>query len=120
MKSKITFDYEQMHYTLEFTAASLKKAEKMKLLQFGKIEETVLNAPEDMFKAAFLANHPTVSDAEKHKIFLALTRRADGEEDNGDDDTDGLVDALVDMINEAVDEITGRGKQGNVKWKVVN
>ena len=121
-KSKIEFDYEGIHYVLEHTAASLKKAERLGLLAFGKLDEMVLSAPENMFKSLFLCNHPTTSDAKKHEIYLALTRTEDGKSETKDDDgeiVDELGSAVISIINEAVDEITGRGKKGNISWKMV-
>ena len=120
-KTKIEFDYDGTHYILEHTAESLKKAEKIGLLQFGKMDEKLLSASEDMFKSLFIKNHPNTSNAKRHEIYLSLNRTDDDSEDTVDDDgeiIDKLSDAVTAIINEAVDEITGRGKKGNVSWKV--
>lgn len=122
-KSKIEFDYNGTHYVLEHTAASLKKAEKLGLLQFGKFDEQILEAPEKMFKSLFVCNHQNVSDGVRHEIYNALTRTADGETATYSEDgeeNDALNEAVAAIINEAVEEIAGRGKKGNIVWKMTN
>lgn len=114
-KSKIEFDYNGTHYVLEHTAASLKKAEKIGLVQFGKIDEQLLVATENMFYSLFICNHPTTPMSVRREIYNALARTTDGMEDTEDD---ALADAVATIVNEAVDEITGRGKKGNLNWKV--
>lgn len=119
--AKIEFDYDGTHYVLEHTADSLKKAEKLGLLKFGKIDEMVLTAGENMFKSLFIKNHPTTSDAKRHEIYMALTRTEEGSRGVCDDDgeiADELGEAVAAIINEAIEEITGRGKKGNVVWKM--
>lgn len=120
-KAKIEFDYDGTHYVLEHTAESLKKAEKLGLLKFGKFDEMILTASENMFKSLFIKNHPTTSDAKRHEIYIALKRTE--EESNGVADeygeiSDELNEAVAEIINEAVEEITGRGKKGNISWKM--
>lgn len=120
-KTKIEFDYDGTHYVLEHTADSLKKAEKLGLLQFGKMDEMLLTASENMFKSLFIRNHPTTSDAKRHEIYMALKRTEEDSNGVADDDgeiADELTDAVAAIINEAVEEITGRGKKGNVNWKM--
>lgn len=122
-KSKIEFDYNGTHYTLEHTAASLKKAEKMGLLQFGKFDEQILEAPEKMFKSLFICHHPNTADSLRHEIYNALTRTEDGKDatySEDGDEVDALTEAVAAIINEAVEEIAGRGKQGNIGWKMTN
>ena len=122
-KSKIEFDYGGTHYVLEHTAASLKKAEKLGLLQFGKMDEQILAAPEKMFKSLFVCNHANVSDSVRHETYCALTRTEDGKDAAYSDDGEevgALTEAVAAIINEAIDEITGRGKKGNVSWRVTN
>lgn len=119
-KTKIEFDYNGKHYKLEYTASSLKKLEKQGV-SFAKLDDMIFSAPEVLFRGAFLANHPTEDRATINKLYKILRRSADDEEAEYDDDgreVDKLTQTLADMIAEAVDEITGRGEQGNLNWKV--
>ena len=123
MKSKrscIEFDYVGRHYKLEFTAQSLKKMEKAGV-KFAKLDEMIFTATETIFWGAFLANHPTITRKETNEIYRALKRTADDSEVEYDDDgneVDALQEALSVMLSEAVDELSGRGKEGNVSWKM--
>ena len=117
-RSTIEFDYGGRHYTLMFTANSLKKMEKAGV-KFAKLDDAVFSATETIFWGAFLANHPTITRKETNEIYKALARTAENEEASYDEDgreVDALQEALGTMLNEAVDELSGRG--GNVSWKM--
>lgn len=119
--TKIEFDYGGDHYCLQFTAASIKKMEEDGF-KFGKMDETILTAPEKLFSGAFIANHKRVPESKRHEIYLALSRTMEGEDpvidDNGRE-VDALTNALAEMLSEAIDDIMGRGEKGNVSWKIV-
>ena len=108
-KTRITFEYEGTPYTLEFTASSLKKMEQSGF-KFGKIDEIILTAPEELFCGAFLANHPFVPKRKRIEIYNELT----AEDENGN----SLNDMIGDMLAEAINEMNTH--QGNVKWTVLN
>lgn len=119
-RTKIEFNYNGKHYCLMYTANSLKKLEKAGV-KFNKLEDMVFTAPEVLFRGAFYANHPAETEKTIHEIYLELKRTADGVEPEYDEDgkeIDLLAQTLGDMIAEAVEEFTGRGKEGNVVWKV--
>ena len=119
-RTKIEFNYNGKHYCLMYTANSLKKLEKAGV-KFNKLEDMVFTAPEVLFRGAFYANHPAETEKTIHEIYLALKRTADGAEPEYDEDgneIDLLAQMLGNMIAEAVEEFTGRGKEGNVDWKV--
>lgn len=117
-KTRIEFEYGGKHYTLEYTANSLKKLERMGV-KFSKLDEMVFSAPEVLFRGAFLARHPSETEAKIHEIYQALKRTAEDEEVEYDDEgneVDALQNALAEMLAEAVEELSGRG--GNASWKV--
>ncbi len=119
-RSSIEFDYNGRHYKLEFTAASLKKMERAGV-KFAKLDDMIFSATETIFWGAFLANHPTVTRKETNEIYRALKRTAEDEDVQYDEDgreVDALQDALAAMLTEAVDELSGRGQEGNVSWKI--
>jgi len=119
-RTKIEFDYGNKHYRLMYTANSLKKLERAGV-KFNKLEDMIFSAPEQLFRGAFYANHPTEDERTIHEIYMALKRTAENDTPEYDEDgheIDKLTQALGNMIAEAVEELTGRGEQGNVVWKV--
>ncbi len=119
-KTRIEFDYGGKHYKLEYTANSLKKLERAGV-KFNKIEDMVFTAPEVLFRGAFYANHPAEKEQTIREIYNSLKRTADDMEKEVDEEgreVDFLMQTVADMISECVDELTGRGEQGNVAWKV--
>lgn len=121
-KTRIEFDYgiPTKHYRLEYTANSLKKLERAGV-KFSKLDEMIFTAPEVIFRGAFYANHPAEKEQTIHDIYKSLKRTADDMPKDVDEDgreVDALMQTLSDMITECVEELTGRGEQGNVGWKV--
>lgn len=118
-KTHIEFDCDDgIHYKLEITAASLKKAEKAGV-KFGQMSDMPFTAPETIFWIACLQNHPTVTQKYATKLYKSLKRTADNREAEFDDDgeeTDGLGEILIQMMNEACEELSGRA--GNRSWSV--
>lgn len=119
-KTKIEFDFDGEHYKLEYTARSLKRLERNGV-KISKLDDMVFSAPEILFRGAFYANHPNVTDRTVTKIYNALKRSSENEEVEYDEDgneVDALTNCLAEMLKEAVDELTGRGEQGNISWKI--
>ena len=117
-KTRIEFDADNVHYRLEMTAASLKKAERSGV-SLKNLSEMPFTAPETVFWIACLANHPTMSQKQATKLFKSLKRTADNMEAEYDDDgeeVDALTEALLRMLDEAAEELSNR--QGNVSWSV--
>ena len=52
MSKKIKFEFDGVPYTLRFTPRSLKRMEK-EGFKFGKMDETLLTSPEELFCGAF-------------------------------------------------------------------
>ena len=65
-----------------------------------------LTMTEDLFKAAFEANHPTVSNRVREAIFSEL-------EESSEDGS--LLECLLEMVNEAREAMTPKG---NAKWRM--
>ncbi len=121
-RTKIEFEYEGKPYRLYYTANTLKRAERNGLLRIGDLEKMVITAPEIIFQGSFLAEHGNVTKSKIGEIYQALKRTAEDSEPSYDDngnEIDALGEALANMLTEAVEELSGRGKQGNVSWKVV-
>ena len=73
-KTKIVFDYNGKHYTLEYTANSLKKLERQGV-NFSKLDDMIFTAPETLFRGAFIANHPAEDRATINKNEATLFNR---------------------------------------------
>ena len=119
-RTKIEFEYNNKHYCLEYTANSLKKLEQ-KGVNFSKLDTMIFTAQELLFRGAFYANHPSESEKTIHDIYVAMKRTAvdvEPEYDEEGRELDYLSQILAEMLSEAVDELTGRGEQGNIDWKV--
>lgn len=119
-RTKIEFDYNHKHYCLMYTGNSLRKLEQSGV-NFNKLQDMIFTAPETIFRGAFYANHPDVPKKTIEEIYEALKRTAEDAEPEYDEDgneVDLLAQTLGEMVAEAVDEFTGRGKEGNVVWKV--
>jgi len=119
-KTRIEFDANGKHYTLEFNASVMKKMDRD---GYGieKLQGMVFTAPEILFRYAFLANHPTESRSTITALFKSLKRSAEDMPIEYDDEgrpVDALMQTLGDMLAEVAEELTGRGEQGNVSWKV--
>ncbi len=117
-RTRIEFDYDNQHFILEYTAASIKKLEADGV-SFGKMGDKIFTNTEKLFYGAFMEHHPTVSRKKVREIYKALSRTAEDEEKELDDDgeeVDGLSKILTEMLNEAMEEMLNRG--GNVSWKV--
>ena len=118
-KTHIEFDCDDgVHYKLEITANSIKKAEKMGI-KMGSLQDMPFSAPETIFWIACLANHPTVTQKYANRLYKSLKRTADNREvvyDEDGEEEDGLNDVLARMMDEAVDELSGRA--GNRGWSV--
>ena len=102
----IEFTYEDKDYTLEYDAESVKKLEHSGF-SFGKIEDHVLTAAEDIFYGAFEKNHKDVSRKKRREIWGAMS-------DTDEDGKDELSEALFEMINDAIKALK---PSGNVKWR---
>lgn len=107
-KTRIEFEYDGEDYTLEFTAASLKRMEDDGF-DFAHIDKRMMSAPEDIFCGAFIANHPRTPIAKRKEIYKEFSESAE--------DGDATInEVLGQMLSEAVEEITAH--KGNIKWKV--
>lgn len=106
-KTRISFEYDGTEYTLEYTAASLKKMERMGV-KFGKLDETILTTPEELFSGAFIANHESVPKKKRLEIYKELA----GENDDGE----AIGEVIGQMLSEAIEELNSHS--GKVKWSV--
>lgn len=108
MKNKrmqMNIKYGETEYKLYFTASSLKKMEQ-RGFKFGKMEDSILTAGEELFSGLFIAEHDNVPKKKRVEIYHALAK----EDENGED----LNEFIGEMLNEAIEEMNSH--QGNVSW----
>ena len=104
-RTTLDFEYNGKDYSLAYTIDVVKQLDRSGLLAEIANGQRPLTMTEDLFKAAFEANHSTVSNRIRENIFLELKESSD----------DGsLLEVLLEMINEAREAITPKG---NVVWR---
>ena len=89
MSKQLNFEYNGIHYTLEYTRRSVEQMEKA-----GFIAEEIQTKPMTMlptlFAGAFKAHHPFVKPEVINEIFSKMTNKGD------------LIGKLAEMYNEPI------------------
>ncbi len=106
----IIFEIDGTEYALGFTADSLKQMERNGF-KFGKMDESILTAPLELFCGAFIAKHRNVPRKRREEIYEMLTAN-----ENGEENKQSLAEALGILLSEAVEELNTH--QGNVPWRL--
>ncbi|MBR1904842.1 MAG: DUF5055 domain-containing protein [Clostridiales bacterium] len=103
----ISFENKGTQYTLEFTRDSVKQMERVGF-SVSMAENMPVTAMQTLFKGAFIAHHPRISQATIDEIWDNLGNK------------DGLFDALLDLYNEPVEALMKEPEEGKkIEWKVV-
>ena len=105
-RTTLDFEYNGREYSLAYTIDVVKRLDRAGLLAEIANGNRPLTMTEDLFKAAFEANHSTVSNRIRENILLELK---DANEDGS------LLEILLEMINEAHESLQPKG---NVQWRV--
>lgn len=105
-RTTLDFEYNGREYSLAFTVDVVKRLDRSGLLAAIAEGQRPLTMTEDLFKAAFEANHSMVSNTMRERIFSEL------EESNEDG---SLLECLLQMINEVQESIKPKG---NAKWRM--
>ena len=104
----LDFEYNGKDYSLTFNIDVVKRLDRSGILAQIAGGERPLTMTEDLFVAAFEANHGYVSNRIRTEIFGEFSETSE----------DGsLIEVLLEMINEVREAMTPKG---NVKWKVSN
>lgn len=102
----LDFEYNGKDYSLTFNIDVVKRLDRSGILAQIAGGERPLTMTEDLFVAAFEANHGYVSNRIRTEIFSEFSETSE----------DGsLIEVLLEMINEVREAMTPKG---NVKWKV--
>ena len=105
-RTTLDFEYNDKEYSLAYTIEVVKRLDRSGLLAEIVNGNRPLTMTEDLFKAAFEANHSTVSNRIRENILLELN---DANEDGS------LLEILLEMVNEARESLQPKG---NVQWRV--
>lgn len=105
-RTTLDFEYGGKEYSLAYTIDVVKRLDRSGLLAEIVNGNRPLTMTEDLFKAAFEANHQTVSNKIRENILTEL-------QESNDDGS--LLEILLEMINEARESIAPKG---NVQWRV--
>ena len=103
----ISFTHKGTDYTLEFTRDSIKQMERL-----GFSLDTAASQPvtalEALFKGAFSAHHPRISQTVLKEIWDDM------------DDKNGLFEALIELYSEPLEALFKEPEEGKkIEWKVV-
>jgi hypothetical protein len=105
-RTTLDFEYGGREYQLGYTIDGLKRLDRAGLLAQIANGEHPLTMTEDLFVAAFEANHSNVSNNMRRKIF---------EEFKETSEDGSLLECLLEMVNEVREAMAPRG---NVSWKM--
>jgi len=105
--SKIKFQHNGTNYVLEYTRDSVAEMEHRLKLNLMRIEDAVVSNMWAIFKGAFLANHPTISDETINEIYSEMT------------DKQKLVQELSVMLTDTVNTLFVEPKKSekNIVWE---
>lgn|SRR5574344_518 len=105
-RTTLDFEYNGKDYSLAYTIDVVKRLDRSGLLAEIANGQRPLTMTEDLFRAAFEANHSTVSNRIRETIFGEL-------EESSEDGS--LLECLMEMINEVREEMSPKG---NAKWRM--
>jgi len=105
-RTSLDFEYNGKDYSLAYTIDVVKRLDRSGLLAQIAGGERPLTMTEDLFIPAFEANHSSVSNNIRRKIFEEFTETSE----------DGsLLECLLEMVNEVREAMAPKG---NVKWRM--
>lgn len=105
-KTTLDFEYKGKEYSLCYTVDSLKRLEKNGF-SFASLDERLLTGAEDLFCAAFDANHSKVPRRIREEIYVEMQSECE--------DGATISDVLIEMLSETIENMKPRG---NIGWKV--
>ena len=103
----IVFDHKGTQYTLEFTRDSIKQMERTGF-SLDVAQTQPMTSLLTLFKGAFIAHHPRISQSNVDEIWEGLT------------DKDTLFEALVNLYNEPMEALMKKPEDESKKitWSV--
>ena len=107
MNKTITFEYNNVNYTLEYTRKTVSQIERMGF-DYNMINTKPVTAITMLFRGAFLAHHSTIPVEQIDKIL---------EEFDKSDLLSTLGDMYIETVNSLFEEKENNSKN-SIKWKV--
>ena len=106
MAKKISFTDDKIRYTLEFTRDSVKQMEKNGF-SISNVSSQIVTSYTELFKGAFIANHPDVEEEKITAFFEAMPEKTK------------LFEKLVAMYADVINTLTADPEEGSKKivWK---
>lgn len=105
-RTTLDFEYNGKEYSLGYTIENVKRLDRSGFLAQIASGERPITMTEDLFVSAFEANHSSVSNNIRRKIFEEFT-------ETSDDGT--LLECLLEMVNEVRESMIPKG---NVQWRM--
>lgn len=103
-RTTLDFEYNGKDYSLGYTVDVLRRLDRNGVL--ARLTDRPLTMTEDLFMAAFEANHSDTSNRIRNEIFKEF---AETTEDGS------LLECLLEMIEEAREAMKPKG---NLKWRM--
>ena len=109
MSKKISFNYEDKDYTLEYNRDAIRIMEKQGF-DINQFVEKPMTMMDLAFQGSFIKNHRSIKMKKVEEIYEVI------------EDKQGLAQTLIEMIQETYNELfetkeTEEGKK--VSWKIV-
>lgn len=105
MNKRLTIEYKDKKYTLEFTRDSIRQMEAdgfdINGAQDNKMPVSTIMG---LWEGAFICHHPDVSKETKEELFDSLG------------DKEKLLEALTTMYSVPIESLTKEPKTKNAKW----
>lgn len=105
MSKQITFNYDDVTYTLEFTKNTVRQMENSGF-RTSDVDDRIMNSLPELFAGAFRAHHRLVDRKKIDEIWETIPNKAD------------LVEKLADMYNEPIRELLSEPKAKKTEWTV--
>lgn len=115
MSTKITVNYQEKDYTLEFTRNAVKQMEQQGFV-LGEIGDKPMTMVPILVYGAFMKHHKGITRKLVDEIYENVANKT------GDGDDEGFVQVLLEMYAETVNTLTDNtpSDEGNVAtWKVL-
>lgn len=106
MNKTITFEYNNVNYTLEYTRKTVSQIERLGF-DYNTISTKPVTAISILFRGAFFAHHSTIPVEQIDKILENFDKT---------DLLSTLSDMYIETVNSLFDE--GNDSKNAIKWKV--
>lgn len=103
MAKRITFNYNDKEYVLEYSRKTIEEMERQGF-DVTKADAEPITTLHRMFAGAFKKNHPSIKWSLIDEIFGKIS-------------TEKLMGVLIEMYQEAIETLSDGESSGEIKWE---